>query len=144
MEQQQRVSFVFTISSCPRPIANRPLRVSLSLSALLWLLVSFRWGLVPSFTKKGDKPNFFRMFNARSETVSGIWRTTIWGGTCSEDFPHMVLERRGGGGEGGGGGVNSPYRAGRSITTRFHVNIPVQYVPFVPEMIPKRRCHNLE
>ncbi|CAN0012398.1 unnamed protein product, partial [Ectocarpus sp. 8 AP-2014] len=29
-----------------------------------------RWGLVPSFTKKDDKPDFFRMFNARSETVS--------------------------------------------------------------------------
>lgn len=27
------------------------------------------WGLVPSFTKKSDKPNFFRMFNARSETL---------------------------------------------------------------------------
>lgn len=31
-----------------------------------------RWGLVPSFTKKGEKPNFFRMFNARSETASRI------------------------------------------------------------------------
>ncbi|CAN0353985.1 unnamed protein product, partial [Ectocarpus fasciculatus] len=29
-----------------------------------------RWGLVPSFTKKGDKPDFFRMFNARSETAA--------------------------------------------------------------------------
>ncbi len=31
--------------------------------------VDKRWGLVPSFTKKDDKPDFFRMFNARSETV---------------------------------------------------------------------------
>ncbi len=27
------------------------------------------WGLVPSWTKKEDKLDFFRMFNARSETV---------------------------------------------------------------------------
>ncbi len=27
------------------------------------------WGLVPSWTKMGDKLDFFRMFNARSETV---------------------------------------------------------------------------
>lgn len=27
------------------------------------------WGLVPSWTKMGDKPDFFRMFNARCETV---------------------------------------------------------------------------
>ncbi|CAN0479941.1 unnamed protein product, partial [Ectocarpus sp. 12 AP-2014] len=33
-------------------------------------LRSMRWGLVPSFTKKGDKPDFFRMFNARSETAA--------------------------------------------------------------------------
>ncbi|KAI3439013.1 hypothetical protein D9Q98_001425 [Chlorella vulgaris] len=31
---------------------------------------TMRWGLVPSFTKPGEKPNFFRMFNARSETVA--------------------------------------------------------------------------
>ncbi|KAG0607604.1 hypothetical protein M758_8G041900 [Ceratodon purpureus] len=28
-----------------------------------------RWGLVPSFTKKSERPDFFRMFNARSESV---------------------------------------------------------------------------
>lgn len=33
------------------------------------ILEGMRWGLVPSFTKAGEKPNFFRMFNARSETV---------------------------------------------------------------------------
>ncbi|CAM9738687.1 unnamed protein product, partial [Hapterophycus canaliculatus] len=32
-------------------------------------LRTMRWGLVPSFTKKGEKPDFFRMFNARSETA---------------------------------------------------------------------------
>ncbi|CAM9828527.1 unnamed protein product, partial [Discosporangium mesarthrocarpum] len=31
---------------------------------------SMRWGLVPSYTKRGERPNHFRMFNARSETVS--------------------------------------------------------------------------
>ncbi|CAI0559732.1 unnamed protein product [Linum tenue] len=29
-----------------------------------------KWGLVPSFTKKNEKPDFFRMFNARSESVA--------------------------------------------------------------------------
>ncbi|XP_020592447.1 uncharacterized protein LOC110032977 [Phalaenopsis equestris] len=28
-----------------------------------------KWGLVPSFTKKADKPDHYRMFNARSESV---------------------------------------------------------------------------
>jgi putative SOS response-associated peptidase YedK len=28
-----------------------------------------QWGLVPSFTKQGSKPDFYRMFNARCETV---------------------------------------------------------------------------
>ncbi|KAJ7544576.1 hypothetical protein O6H91_09G083600 [Diphasiastrum complanatum] len=28
-----------------------------------------KWGLVPSFTKKGTKPDHYRMFNARSESV---------------------------------------------------------------------------
>ncbi|PKA66123.1 hypothetical protein AXF42_Ash018413 [Apostasia shenzhenica] len=28
-----------------------------------------KWGLVPSFTKKTEKPDHFRMFNARSESV---------------------------------------------------------------------------
>ncbi|KAG0485882.1 hypothetical protein HPP92_009961 [Vanilla planifolia] len=30
---------------------------------------SMKWGLVPSFTKKNEKPDHFRMFNARSESV---------------------------------------------------------------------------
>ena len=29
-----------------------------------------RWGLVPSFTKSTDRPDFWRMFNARSESIS--------------------------------------------------------------------------
>ncbi|KAL4434364.1 hypothetical protein ABPG75_000805 [Micractinium tetrahymenae] len=31
---------------------------------------SMRWGLVPSFTKKDEKPDFWRMYNARSESVA--------------------------------------------------------------------------
>jgi putative SOS response-associated peptidase YedK len=31
---------------------------------------TMRWGLVPSFTKKDDRPDFWRMFNARSESVA--------------------------------------------------------------------------
>lgn len=38
----------------------------------IWRSYTYRWGLVPSFTKKTEKPNFFRMFNARSETVSTL------------------------------------------------------------------------
>ncbi|OAY79647.1 putative SOS response-associated peptidase YoaM, partial [Ananas comosus] len=28
-----------------------------------------KWGLVPSFTKKTDKPDHYKMFNARSESI---------------------------------------------------------------------------
>lgn len=28
-----------------------------------------KWGLIPSFTKKSEKPDHFRMFNARSESI---------------------------------------------------------------------------
>ena len=31
---------------------------------------TMRWGLVPSFTKPEEKPDFWRMFNARSESVT--------------------------------------------------------------------------
>ncbi|GMI73479.1 hypothetical protein like AT2G26470 [Hibiscus trionum] len=34
------------------------------------VLHCMKWGLIPSFTKKTDKPDFFKMFNARSESVS--------------------------------------------------------------------------
>ncbi len=33
-------------------------------------LHTMKWGLIPSFTKKGEKPDHYRMFNARSETVA--------------------------------------------------------------------------
>ncbi|KAK1567598.1 hypothetical protein Q3G72_014100 [Acer saccharum] len=35
-----------------------------------FLLHSMKWGLIPSFTKKTEKPNFYKMFNARSESIS--------------------------------------------------------------------------
>eukprot|EP00877_Chromochloris_zofingiensis_P004829 jgi/Chrzof1/14347/UNPLg00621.t1 len=31
---------------------------------------AMKWGLVPSFTKPGEQPDHWRMFNARSETVA--------------------------------------------------------------------------
>lgn len=34
------------------------------------VLHCMKWGLVPSFTKKSEKPDFFKMFNARSESIS--------------------------------------------------------------------------
>ncbi|XP_065873312.1 uncharacterized protein [Euphorbia lathyris] len=34
-----------------------------------YVLQSMTWGLIPSFTKKTDKPDFYRMFNARSESI---------------------------------------------------------------------------
>ncbi|XP_051143809.1 uncharacterized protein LOC127260160 isoform X1 [Andrographis paniculata] len=33
------------------------------------VLHCMKWGLVPSFTKKSEKPDHFRMFNARSESL---------------------------------------------------------------------------
>ncbi|XP_052171041.1 uncharacterized protein LOC127787175 [Diospyros lotus] len=33
------------------------------------VLHCMKWGLIPSFTKKSDKPDHYRMFNARSESV---------------------------------------------------------------------------
>ncbi|KAG9150715.1 hypothetical protein Leryth_002890 [Lithospermum erythrorhizon] len=33
------------------------------------VLHCMKWGLVPSFTKKTDKPDHYKMFNARSETI---------------------------------------------------------------------------
>ncbi|MQL77500.1 hypothetical protein Taro_009910 [Colocasia esculenta] len=34
------------------------------------VLHCMKWGLVPSFTKKSDKPGHYRMFNARSESIA--------------------------------------------------------------------------
>ncbi|KAF6144267.1 hypothetical protein GIB67_024494 [Kingdonia uniflora] len=34
------------------------------------VLHCMKWGLIPSFTKKTDKPDHYKMFNARSESVS--------------------------------------------------------------------------
>lgn len=36
------------------------------------LLHTMRWGLIPSFTKKGATPDFWRMFNARSESAGEL------------------------------------------------------------------------
>lgn len=50
--------------------------VCVRISLAFLLFPRNRWGLVPSFTKQGEKPNFFRMFNARSETV-GVFRDQL-------------------------------------------------------------------
>ncbi|KAF4367570.1 uncharacterized protein LOC115712155 [Cannabis sativa] len=34
------------------------------------VLQCMKWGLIPSFTKKTDKPDHYKMFNARSESIS--------------------------------------------------------------------------
>ncbi|WIA21091.1 hypothetical protein OEZ85_005411 [Tetradesmus obliquus] len=34
------------------------------------MLQTMKWGLVPSFTKPGETPDHFRMFNARSESAT--------------------------------------------------------------------------
>ncbi|PIA25744.1 hypothetical protein AQUCO_10800025v1 [Aquilegia coerulea] len=34
------------------------------------VLHCMKWGLIPSFTKKTDKPDHYKMFNARSESIS--------------------------------------------------------------------------
>lgn len=33
------------------------------------VLQCMKWGLIPSFTEKSEKPNYFKMFNARSESI---------------------------------------------------------------------------
>ncbi|KGN44679.1 uncharacterized protein LOC101206083 isoform X1 [Cucumis sativus] len=33
------------------------------------VLQCMKWGLIPSFTEKFEKPNYFKMFNARSESI---------------------------------------------------------------------------
>ncbi|KAK9817878.1 hypothetical protein WJX72_003558 [[Myrmecia] bisecta] len=42
-------------------------------------LQTMKWGLVPSYTKAGEKPDFFRMFNARSESVAekGVFKRLL-------------------------------------------------------------------
>ncbi|KAL5794591.1 hypothetical protein ACOSP7_003185 [Xanthoceras sorbifolium] len=35
-----------------------------------FLLHSMKWGLIPKFTKKTEKPDFYKMFNARSESIT--------------------------------------------------------------------------
>ncbi len=42
-------------------------------------LVCMKWGLVPSWHKKGEKPDYFRAFNARSETVRERERMCVCG-----------------------------------------------------------------
>jgi putative SOS response-associated peptidase YedK len=36
------------------------------------ILKCMRWGLIPSYQKPEDKLDFFRMFNARSETIAEL------------------------------------------------------------------------
>eukprot|EP00208_Stichococcus_sp_RCC1054_P001087 CAMPEP_0206144216 /NCGR_PEP_ID=MMETSP1473-20131121/23396_1 /ASSEMBLY_ACC=CAM_ASM_001109 /TAXON_ID=1461547 /ORGANISM="Stichococcus sp, Strain RCC1054" /LENGTH=491 /DNA_ID=CAMNT_0053539973 /DNA_START=197 /DNA_END=1672 /DNA_ORIENTATION=+ len=45
---------------------------------------TMRWGLVPSWTKPGTKPDYFRMFNARSETVAekGVFNRLLGSHRC--------------------------------------------------------------
>ncbi|GMH42038.1 hypothetical protein BSKO_09957 [Bryopsis sp. KO-2023] len=47
-------------------------------------LETMRWGLIPSFTKSGTELDFFRMFNARLETLleSPVFRRLVTGRRC--------------------------------------------------------------
>jgi len=47
-------------------------------------LHTMKWGLIPSYTKSGEKPDFWRMFNARSETIAekGVFSKLIAGQRC--------------------------------------------------------------
>jgi putative SOS response-associated peptidase YedK len=58
-----------TSATPPSKSASTPSK-SAPKSALHRELWAAAWGLVPSFTKPDEKPNFFRMFNARAETVA--------------------------------------------------------------------------
>ena len=57
-------------------------------------LSGMRWGLVPSFTKQGSKPDFYKMFNARSETVTskGIFSRLLKGRRCCPESIATVCE----------------------------------------------------
>lgn len=43
-----------------------------------------KWGLIPSFTNKTDKPDYYKMFNARSESVTekASFRRLVPGSRC--------------------------------------------------------------
>ncbi|KAF5820653.1 putative SOS response associated peptidase (SRAP) [Helianthus annuus] len=43
-----------------------------------------KWGLIPSFTKKTEKPDYYRMFNARSESIGekASFRRLLSGNRC--------------------------------------------------------------
>ncbi|GJX27736.1 embryonic stem cell-specific 5-hydroxymethylcytosine-binding protein [Tanacetum coccineum] len=43
-----------------------------------------KWGLIPSFTKKNEKPDYYRMFNARSESIGekASFRRLLPGNRC--------------------------------------------------------------
>ena len=48
-------------------------------TVLLCQIRSMRWGLVPSYTKKDGKPDFWRMFNARcAPTSRRVRRLVSW------------------------------------------------------------------
>ena len=63
-------------------------------------LKTFRWGLIPFFTKKTDKPDYWRMFNARSESVEEkpAFKRLVSSKRCvivSEGFYEWKQENRG-------------------------------------------------
>ncbi|KAJ0112521.1 hypothetical protein Patl1_01491 [Pistacia atlantica] len=57
------------------------------------VLHCMKWGLIPSFTKKSEKPDFYKMFNARSESVSekGFFSTFYeWKKDGSKKQPYYI------------------------------------------------------
>jgi putative SOS response-associated peptidase YedK len=52
-------------SATSAPTADDPIDAALAVQ-----LESARWGLIPSFTPPASRPDFFRMFNARCESVT--------------------------------------------------------------------------
>lgn len=75
--------------ACPAPICRIPNSANdevgaVALFCLLKEPVCARWGLVPSFTKKGSLLNHYRMFNARSERLreSPVFKRLIHSKRC--------------------------------------------------------------
>ncbi len=70
---------------CALPVVYRPRSSSSSATGAATatfadpVLRDMRWGLTPSFTEPDSKPDFFRMFNARSETVAekGVFKRLV-------------------------------------------------------------------
>jgi putative SOS response-associated peptidase YedK len=94
-------------------------------------LVVMKWGLVPAWHKKGEKPDFFRAFNARSETVA--WRVLAvlgWGLGVWVSMKDEGWRRR----------SEEVHESNPSIHTTCAAFVQVASKPFFKRLVNSRRC----